>query len=164
MLLQKRSLGKRRQAQQFKWGNFLMLFHNKEHVQILFCFDHMCFFFFEQCWPAILRDVCFAHVCIAVQEREDVGRVIIFSSPLHEAAKEGEKTLMSRKKRKREKRTHFQQKREVFRERKKLMSRKKDEKGKNKFPAWRVWTLLGWILFSFLFFYDRVSAAWSMTL
>ena len=100
-----------------------MLFHNKEHVQILFCFDHMCFFFFEQCWPAILRDVCFAHVCIAVQERENVGRVIIFSSPLHEAAKEAEKTLMSRKKGK--KRTHFQQKREVFRERKKLMSRKK---------------------------------------
>ena len=46
-------------------------------------------------------------MCIAVQEREDVGRVIIFSSPLHEAAKEGEKTLMSRKKRKREKKNTF---------------------------------------------------------
>ena len=91
-----------------------MLFHNKEHVQILFCFDHMCFFFFKQCWPAILRDVCFAHVCIAVQEREDVGRVIIFSSPLHEAAKEGEKTLMSRKKEKKGKKEHISSKRGRF--------------------------------------------------
>lgn len=102
-----------------------MLFHNKEHVQILFCFDHMCFFFFKQCWPAILRDVCFAHVCIAVQEREDVGRVIIFSSPLHEAAKEGEKTLMSRKKRKREKKNTFPAKEGGFPGKKKIDEQKK---------------------------------------
>ena len=64
-------------------------------------------------------------MCIAVQEREDVGRVIIFSSPLHEAAKEGEKTLMSRKNEKKGKKNTFPAKEGGFPGKKNIDEQKK---------------------------------------
>ena len=68
----------------------------QEHVKIsfascLFCFHLLCVCVFKVCCPFIfLRCMFCTWVCIAFQERENVGRVIIFSAPLPKQLKTGE--------------------------------------------------------------------------